>query len=262
MRDILFDIVAHKRKEVAQQKKALSPKELYALVEEKMANKPKRSLANALKGSPCGIIAEFKRKSPSKGWINADAKVEEIIPQYIKNGAAGLSILTDEHYFGGTSEFIRSARDISQIPILRKDFIVDEYQLFQSCEMGADAILLIASCLSVKECQQFIRIAHDLQLDVLLEIHSTSELPYAELDADMIGVNNRNLGSFVTDVKNSFELVDQLPKDKVKVSESGISNPQVLRDLKEAGFEGFLIGEHFMREDNPGNALHYLISAI
>ncbi|MBQ1752902.1 MAG: indole-3-glycerol-phosphate synthase, partial [Paludibacteraceae bacterium] len=149
-----------------------------------------------------------------------------------------------------------------QTPILRKDFIIDEYQIFQAKEIGADAVLLIAACLSKQECESLINMAHNLNLEVLLEMHSESELDYATLGADMLGINNRNLGTFVTDVNNSFKMAELLPKDKLKVSESGISNPETIRQLRAAGFRGFLIGETFMKESNPGAALENFIKNI
>ena len=222
----------------------------------------KRSLSQALTENDFGIIAEFKRKSPSKGWIKEDGKPEEIPFSYEQNGAAALSILTDEMYFGGSLDFIRKARPLVSIPILRKDFIIDEYQLFQARHIGADAVLLIAADLSKQEVRSLTALAHDLQLEVLLELHSEHELDYAEIDVDAVGVNNRNLGTFVTNVENSFRLAAQLPQDKVLVSESGIGNSETIRLLREAGYRGFLIGESFMKTDNPGEALKNFISQL
>ncbi len=263
MKDILNEIVAWKRIEVARQKEELSPRALYARVERKMSDGiGKNSMRKALAESPYGIIAEFKRKSPSKGWIHADADPLDVVPLYAENGASALSILTDEKYFGGSSEFVRIVRDKVDIPILRKDFVVDEYQLFQARDMGADAVLLIAADLTKEECRQLTRTAHELQLEVLLEMHALSELDYADLEVDMVGINNRNLGTFYTDVQNSFDLAARLPAEKLKVSESGISNPETIRRLRQVGFYGFLIGECFMKEENPGKALQQFIEAI
>lgn len=260
MKDILEEIVAHKRIEVAAQKEQTPARKLYAEVEQMMAEGvSKRSLSQALTENDFGIIAEFKRKSPSKGWIKEDGKPEEIPLSYEQNGAAALSILTDEMYFGGSLDFIRKARPLVKLPILRKDFIIDEYQLFQARHIGADAVLLIAADLSKQEVRSLTAIAHDLALEVLLELHSEHELDYADIDVDALGVNNRNLGTFVTDVQNSFRLASQLPQDKVLVSESGISNPDTIRLLREAGYRGFLIGETFMKTDNPGRALKEFI---
>lgn len=261
--DILEEIVAHKRIEVAEQKEQMSPRKLYAEVERIMAEGvSKRSLSQALTENDFGIIAEFKRKSPSKGWIKEDGKPEIIPPSYEQNGAAALSILTDEMYFGGSLDFIRKARPLVNLPILRKDFIIDEYQLFQARHIGADAVLLIAADLSKQEVRSLTALAHDLALEVLLELHSEHELDYADIEVDAIGVNNRNLGTFITDVQNSFRLASQLPQDKVLVSESGISNPDTIRLLREAGYRGFLIGETFMKTDNPGEALKNFISRL
>ena len=261
--DILEEIVAHKRIEVAEQKEQTPARKLYAEVERMMAEGvSKRSLSQALTENDFGIIAEFKRKSPSKGWIKEDGKPEIIPPSYEQNGAAALSILTDEMYFGGSLDFIRNARPLVSRPILRKDFIIDEYQLFQARHIGADAVLLIAADLNKQEVCSLTALAHDLALEVLLELHSEHELDYADIEVDAIGVNNRNLGTFITDVQNSFRLASQLPQDKVLVSESGISNPDTIRLLREAGYRGFLIGETFMKTDNPGEALKNFISRL
>ena len=166
-------------------------------------------------------------------------------------------------YFGGRDEFIVRARKAGvTIPVLYKNFVIDEYQLFQARLCGASAVLLIAAELTKAECRELLRTAHDLQLEVLLEMHNDNELEYADLDPDMCGINNRNLGTFVTSVENSFRLASQLPADAVKVSESGISHPDTIRQLQLAGFKGFLIGECFMKEANPGEALAQFISAI
>ena len=261
--NILEEIVAHKRIEVAEQKEQTPAKKLYAEVERMMSEGvTKRSLSQALTENDFGIIAEFKRKSPSKGWIKEDGKPEIIPLSYEQNGAAALSILTDEMYFGGSLDYIRKARPLVNLPILRKDFIIDEYQLFQVRHIGADAVLLIAADLSKQEVRSLTATAHELQLEVLLELHSEQELDYADIEVDAIGVNNRNLGTFVTDVQNSFRLASQLPQDKVLVSESGISNPDTIRLLREAGYRGFLIGETFMKTDNPGEALKNFISRL
>jgi len=263
MKDILEEIVAHKRIEVAEQKEQTPPRNLYAEVERMMAEGvTKRSLSQALAEDDFGIIAEFKRKSPSKGWIKEDGKPEVIPLSYEKAGAAALSILSDEKYFGGCMDFVRKARPLVNLPILRKDFIIDEYQLFQARHIGADAVLLIAADLSKQEVNSLTALAHELGLEVLLELHAEHELDYAEVDVDAIGVNNRNLGTFVTDVQNSFRLAARLPQDRVLVSESGISNPATIRLLREAGYRGFLIGETFMKTDNPGEALKSFISQL
>ena len=225
------------------------------------AKKP--SLREALLQSETGIIAEFKRKSPSKGWIKENGRPDIIPLSYQQNGAAAISILTDKDYFGGHDDFIRAARQSGvTIPILYKNFVIDEFQLYQAVLCGASAVLLIAADLKKTECKSLLMKAHDLGLEVLLEMHSEPELEYAELEPDICGINNRNLGSFVTDVQNSFRLAELLPKDAVKVSESGISNPDTIKTLREAGFRGFLIGENFMKEPDPGLALANFIAQI
>ncbi|MBP5392623.1 MAG: indole-3-glycerol phosphate synthase TrpC [Bacteroidaceae bacterium] len=261
--DILEEIVAHKRIEVAEQKEQTPARKLYAEVERIMSEGIiKRSLSQALTEDDFGIIAEFKRKSPSKGWIKEDGKPEIIPPSYEQAGAAALSILTDEKYFGGSLDFIRKARPLVNRPILRKDFIIDEYQLFQARHIGADAVLLIAADLNKQEVRSLTATAHELGLEVLLELHSEHELDYTEIPVDAIGVNNRNLGTFVTDVLNSFRMAVRLPQDKVLVSESGISNPDTIKLLREAGYRGFLIGETFMKTDIPGQTLKNFISQL
>ena len=238
MKDILQEIIAHKHEEL-----------------EQLCSK-KASLREALLQSDTGIIAEFKRRSPSKGWIKEDGCADIIPLSYQQNGAAALSILTDEQYFGGSDDFIRQARQSGvTLPILYKNFVIDEAQLYAAALCGASAVLLIAACLSKEECKRLLAKAHELGLEVLLEMHSESELEYAELEPDICGINNRNLGSFVTDVQNSFRLAELLPIDAVKVSESGISNPDTVKALRQAGFRGFLIGENFMKTADPGAAL-------
>ena len=262
MRDILEEIVAHKRLEVERFKAELSEREIYRLVEP-LLESTVPSMSQALTASDSGIIAEFKRKSPSKGWIKEEGKADIIPLSYQQNGAAALSILTDDKYFGGCDDFIRTARTSGvTIPVLYKNFVIDEYQLFQARLCGASAVLLIAADLMKDECRTLLRTAHELGLEALLEMHSERELEYAELEPDMCGINNRNLGSFVTDVQNSFRLTELLPKDAVKVSESGISNPDTVRALRTVGFRGFLIGENFMKTPDPGTALNDFIQKI
>ena len=225
----------------------------------------KRSLRQALLASETGIIAEFKRKSPSKGWIHPDAKPEEVVPAYAAAGATALSILTDESYFGGSLDFIRRVRPLVDLPILRKDFIIDPFQLAEARLAGADAVLLIAACLSRSDCAALAAEAHRLGLEVLLEVHSPEELDYITPGIDVVGLNNRHLGSFVTDVQTSFGLASrlrELPGSPVFISESGISDPATARSLREAGFRGFLMGEHFMRQSDPGEALATFLKAL
>lgn len=262
MKDVLDEIVAHKRVEVQQFKELLPEREIHRRVEAVLGS-PVASLRKALLASESGIISEFKRKSPSKGWIKEEGRADQIPLSYQQNGAAAVSILTDEMYFGGSDAFVAEARRSGvTIPILYKNFVIDEYQLFQARLCGASAVLLIAADLSLGECRSLLRTAHELQLEVLLEMHDERELDYAELEPDVCGVNNRNLGTFVTDVQNSFRMASRLPADACKVSESGISQPQTVRDLRQAGFNGFLIGENFMKTPSPGDALRSFISEI
>lgn len=265
MKDILDDIMEYKKIEVEQQKQNLPPAELYRRVEQMKADaslRPRRSMSRALASSDTGIIAEFKRRSPSKGWINESASLECIAGGYALNGASALSVLTDEKYFGGNLDFLRTVASMVDVPVLRKDFIIDEYQLFQAYEAGADAVLLIASCLSRESCMALASKAHELGMEVLLEIHSADELGHLDCGADMVGVNNRNLGTFHTDVNNSFALAELLPKDSVLVSESGISDPKTICRLQDAGYSGFLIGETFMKTADPAESLLRFVDEI
>lgn len=262
MADILEEIVAYKKNEVEQFKKELHQIYLEGRVEI-LQNALIPSMKNALMKSDTGIIAEFKRKSPSKGWINEAATADKVPISYQENGAAAISILTDSHYFGGSNVYVRTAiASKVRIPILYKNFIVDEYQIYQAKICGASAILLIAACLTKEQCRQFITKAHELELEVLLEMHNEEETEYAELEPDMYGINNRNLGTFETDVNNSFQLIERLPAEGVKVSESGISDPDTIRQLRACGYKGFLIGETFMKEADPGLALKNFIAQI
>ena len=260
--DILQDIIAHKHIEI-----------------ERLRAK-KSSLRQALLQSPTGIIAEFKRRSPSKGWIKEEGRPDEIPMAYQQHGATAISILTDERYFGGSDDFIRQARTSGvTLPILYKNFVIDEAQLYAAALCGASAVLLIAACLSVQQCSALLTKAHDLGLEVLLEMHSEDELEYATLGPDLCGINNRHLGSFVTDVETSFRLAERLraiccnssrsvccdsvaTPSPLLVSESGISDPAIVRDLRAAGFRGFLIGETFMKTPNPGLALSNFLSQL
>jgi len=262
MADILQEIVANKRVEVERFKQELSEAEIHRRVEA-ILDFGVASMKEALTTSDSGIIAEFKRRSPSKGWIKEEGRADIIPLSYQQNGASALSILADEKYFGGCDEFISIARRSGvKIPVLYKNFVIDEYQLFQARLCGASAVLLIAADLSLGECRSLLHTAHELGMEVLLEMHSNKELEYAELEPDMCGINNRNLGSFVTDVENSFRMAELLPREAVKVSESGISNPDTVRALRAAGFRGFLIGETFMKTPAPGKALAEFIGKI
>ncbi len=271
-RDILHDIVAHKRQELEGMRPRMAFGENAKKSAPDICEQKKPSLREALLSSSTGIIAEFKRKSPSKGWINEAGRPDIIPLSYQQNGAAALSILTDEHYFGGCDDFIRIARQSGvTLPILYKNFVIDELQLYQALDCGASAVLLIAACLSVQQCERLLRSAHELGLEVLLEMHDEHELEYAALGPDLCGINNRHLGSFVTDVETSFRLSDRLrsicgdaiaANRTVLVSESGISNPETVRLLRAAGFRGFLIGETFMKTPDPGIALRDFINGL
>ena len=262
MKDVLDEIIAYKRVEVARFKELLSEHEIHQRVEA-MLGTPVASLRASLLASESGIISEFKRKSPSKGWIKEDGRADEIPLSYQQNGAAAISILTDEKYFGGSDAFIEVARQSGvTVPVLYKNFVIDEYQLFQARLCGASAVLLIAADLALAECRALLCTAHELQLEVLLELHDEWELDYADLEPDVLGVNNRNLGTFITDVQNSFRMASWLPTDACKVSESGISHPQTVCELRRAGFHGFLIGESFMKSSAPGMALKAFIAEM
>ena len=260
MKDILQEIIENKKEEIARRKEVFSIDLLESNCEE--FDRKSFSMSNSIRESQSGIISEFKRRSPSKGWINEKADLLQITKDYQLNGASALSILTDNKYFGGKLEDIKAVRDSIDIPILRKEFIIDEYQLFQAKLIGADAVLLIAAALDKKRFIELSDMAHQLGMEVLLEIHSEKEMEYIDDKVEMIGVNNRNLGTFVTDVKNSVAMVEKLPKDRVLISESGISSPSTIKMLKEKGFNGFLIGECLMREENPGDAFAKFIKEL
>ena len=260
--DILTQIIANKRKEISRQMEAVSMKQLETIIAMRETREP-LSLSRSVMSSPTGIISEFKRRSPSKGWINREADVWLITGGYAEAGAAGLSVLTDTDFFGGSEGDIVKARlSAPSTPILRKDFIISEYQILQSAAIQADAILLIAAALEKDECKRLAEMAHSLRLEVLLEIHSEDELEYATDCIDLIGVNNRNLGSFHTDVENSFRLAEKLPKGIPHISESGISGADIIAVLRQAGYDGFLMGESFMKTAEPAGALATLIEDL
>lgn len=260
MKDILQEIVATKRAEIDRRKRETDFQALYRQAETPRTTR--HSLREALRSSSTGIISEFKRRSPSKGWINRDADVQSVVRAYQQAGATALSVLTDTPYFGGTDDDLRAARQACSLPILRKDFTIDEFQLVESRVLGADAVLLIAAALTREQCRRFAEIAHQLELEVLLEIHDQSELDYYSEYVDVLGVNNRNLGSFHTDVANSFRLIEQMPQEATPISESGISNPDTVKELRAIGFKGFLIGENFMKTEAPGDSLKSFINAL
>jgi len=213
------------------------------------------SMKQSLLNSESGIISEFKRKSPSLGWIHEDADVVEVTAGYSAAGASGISILTDLEYFGGTPMDLMAARQFITCPVLRKDFVIDEYQLYEAKAMGADVILLIAAALTVQQTLELAQKAHELGLEVLLEVHNAEELGHANDFVDMLGVNNRNLKTFEQSIQVSFDLAALIPDKFVKVSESGISKVETVQELRKVGSKGFLMGENCMKEDNPAEAL-------
>jgi indole-3-glycerol phosphate synthase len=249
--NILDQIIAQKKIELASRKIAMP---IATLEKEFFFNKDTLSLKSFISDPMrTGIIAEFKRKSPSKGIINNHSTVEEVTMAYSGNGASGLSVLTDEHFFGGSiSDLIKAT--VNEVPILRKDFMIDEYQLIEAKAFGAEVVLLIAACLSVQAVKNMARLAKSIGLEVLLEIHCKEELAHICDDVDLVGVNNRNLKSFEVSIANSLYLIDQIPATKPAIAESGINNVDTIVTLKKAGFKGFLIGEHFMKEASPSIA--------
>lgn len=250
--NILEQIIEHKRKEVAQRKELYPTK----LLEKSICfSSPTISLKQYLKREDkIGIIAEIKRKSPSLGMINAYVDIERTSIGYMQAGASAISVLTDQTFFGGKNEDLTIARKFNFCPILRKDFTVDEYQIIEAKSIGADAILLLANVLSKQECNDFTNLAHSLGLEVLLETHKEEELDYYQAETDVIGINNRNLKTFEVDLEHSIGLANSLPTSAVKVSESGIKSAEDLVYLKKSGFNGFLMGERFMKHARPEKA--------
>ena len=254
MSHILDQIIASKKLEI-EKFKPLSPIERF---EQKgfFWNFSNRSLRQHLlaEGST-GIIAEFKRKSPSKGWFKPkELEVEQVVKYYNANGAAAISVLTDDPFFGGDLDDLIQAKVVTDIPILRKDFIIDEWQIAEAKAFGADVILLIAACLTPPEVKHLAGFAKNLGLEVLLELHEEAELEHICDDTDIIGINNRDLKTFKVDIDRSLRMAEQLPASKLKVAESGISAVETIRLFRNNGFCGFLIGENFMKEEDPGKA--------
>ena len=267
--DILTTIIAHKREEVEAQKRLLPPERLAEIAKRCIGQSDGRSLKQALATSPTGIIAEFKRRSPSKGWINREATPQEVVPQYDAAGAAALSILTDKVFFAGTLDDLTAARSLTTLPLLRKDFVIDPYQLLQARVAGADAVLLIAACLERNQCTDLAAEAHRLGLEVLLEVHSPAELDYVDCAPDLVGVNNRSLGTFHTDAAHALTLADALtqategmPCRPLLVAESGIHDPGTACRLHQHGYRGLLIGERLMRGNRPGEELQAFIEQM
>lgn len=258
--NILDNIVAHKKTEVALHRQKFP----IAVLESSIYfDRQAHSLSEAVGRAPGpGIIAEFKRRSPSAGEIRAGASVQEITAGYMEAGAAALSVLTDKQFFGGSNGDLSEARHFSTGPILRKDFVIDEYQLIEAKAIGADAILLIAACLSVPGCRELARFARSLGLEVLLELHDAAELSHVNEYVNAVGVNNRNLKTFEVSLATSFDIAERLPSELLKVTESGINDPAAAADLLHAGYKGFLIGEHFMRQPDPGAACRDFIQRV
>jgi len=246
--NILDKIIEHKKTEVALAKQKQPESVLKQLPGfSRQTFSLKQFLLDETK---TGIIAEFKRQSPSKGIINATADVVEVTKAYTENGASCLSVLTDYNFFGGTNADLQKAR-INNIPILRKDFIIDEYQILEAKAIGADVILLIAACLSPERVKELAAYAKSLQLEVLLEIHTEEELRHICEETEIVGVNNRDLKTFTVDINRSIELSKKIPADKIKIAESGINDVETICTFRNAGFKGFLIGENFMKQPAP-----------
>ncbi|MBL4604749.1 MAG: indole-3-glycerol phosphate synthase TrpC [Flavobacteriaceae bacterium] len=258
---ILDKIIAFKKKEIAKIKADVPVKRL---VESPLFQRnPLLLRKSLLEANSTGIIAEFKRQSPSKGIINDKATIEEVTTGYLEANVAAQSILTDTFFFGGTMVDLMKARTINTTrPILRKDFIVDGFQIVEAKAVGADAILLIAAYLTKKELKNYGQLAEDLGMEVLYEVHTKEELDKIELSNKIIGINNRNLKTFEVDLENSIAIANQIPEDCLRVSESGLSDPRIVTGLKEYGFKGFLIGENFMKTENPGEACEAFINQI
>ncbi len=258
--DILEKIIAHKREETKERIR-LYPLEL--LKKSIHFSAPCVSLKQyVLRPDKSGIIAEFKRKSPSKGDINPYAEVEKISIGYMQAGASALSVLTDEHFFGGSNEDLETARKFNYCPILRKDFIVDEYQIYEAKAIGADAILLIAAVLSKEEISRFTALAHQLGMEVLLEFYAENELDAYVEEVDMVGINNRNLKNFTVNFDHAIRLAEKLPANSIKIAESGIQTSADVIRLEKAGFDGFLIGSLFMQAVSPERACRNFIREV
>lgn len=256
--NILDKIITRKKQEISDTKSKIS---LQQIKDSELFGRKTFSLKEALQ-SKSGIIAEFKRQSPSKGIINDKISPLEVVSAYEKFGASGISILTDKDFFGGSFEDILNVRNHINIPILRKDFMIDEYQFYEAKSLGADVVLLIASCLSPQQVQEFTQLSHKLGLEVLLEIHTEKELKHFNSNIDLVGINNRNLKDFKVDLQHSVTLKNQLPKDILSVAESGIYNIEDFNYLKEKGFDAFLMGEYFMKHENPAQQFKEFISSV
>lgn len=258
--NILDKIAAHKKQEVAISKEEVPVESLQLLPHYR---RKCISLKKNLQNSSTGIIAEFKRRSPSHPEINLNAEVGEIAAGYEKAGASGISVLTDQEFFGGSLDDLAFARETVKLPLLRKDFVIDEYQIIEAKAMGADVILLIAAMLKPAEVKKFSQLAKKLGLEVLLEVHNEEELKNNIFDTvDIIGVNNRNLKTFEVDLRFSKDLAEKIPDKYVKISESGIENTAAILELQKSGFKGFLIGGNFMKTEDPGKSAAEFIQEL
>ncbi len=258
--NILDKIIADKYKEMALKKKLISTTDLERFP---LFSRETISLANSLRNSQSGIIAEHKRRSPSRAVINQDLNVQDVASGYENAGACGISVLTDGKYFGGSLDDLLLSRASVNIPILRKEFIIDEYQLVEAKAYGADVILLIAAVLEPEELKSLSQVARDLNLEVLLEVHNFEELERSVMPGiALVGVNNRNLKTFEVSTDISKELAEKIPNDLVKISESGISSIEAINDLKNYGYKGFLVGENFMKTPNPGQSAMEFINQL
>ncbi|WP_422083950.1 indole-3-glycerol phosphate synthase TrpC [Ulvibacterium sp.] len=258
--NILDKIVADKRKEVDLKKSMVPVPQLEGT---RLFSRETISLASALRKSETGIIAEHKRRSPSKSVINQKLSVQDVALGYEKAGTCGMSILTDGKYFGGSLDDFLLARAVVNLPLLRKEFIIDEYQILEAKAHGADVILLIAAILTREDISALSQCAKSLGLDVLLEVHNEVELQKSLMPSlDLLGVNNRNLKTFEVSLETSKSLSEKIPDDFVKVSESGISQIEAIKELKKYGYQGFLIGENFMKTDNPGKSATEFINNL
>jgi len=258
--DILEKIVAQKRREVALKKQLIPLGQLESSI---LFDRQTTSLANALLNSSSGIIAEFKRRSPSKSVINQETPIQEVAKGYQDAGVCGMSVLTDNHFFGGSLDDLLIARSAVHIPLLRKEFIIDTYQIIEAKAHGADVILLIAAILNRNEIEVFSELAGQLGMEVLLEVHDGAELQRSLVPGlTMIGVNNRNLKTFEVSLETSRSLAKQIPSDIVMISESGLSSPEAIVSLREEGFRGFLVGESFMASRDPGASAAHFIKII
>jgi indole-3-glycerol phosphate synthase len=261
VRTILDEIINNRRAEVLKQKQEIPLSEIEAGIDSRIT---RNSLSGILLSpGSSGIIAEFKRRSPSKGIINESVSAETVTRAYADAGVSGLSVLTEKRYFGGSAaDFIATRNANLFTPLLRKDFIVDQYQVYESRLLKADVILLIAAVLTKPEISRFTSIAHELGMEVLLELHDESEIEKIDHAVDMIGINNRNLKDFKVDLDRSLKLLDRLTANAVKISESGISDPETVDLLRSRGFQGFLVGENFMKSEAPGAACLEFISML